>query len=660
MGGLALKIVDFSHSSLGFLFGLNFESVTCNLKLAGRDSRRFHHDSARLFGCCTAEQFLLDQFFNRTSYVLRYHRSAPPSKAVLPASTNMAFEPDEKFDFLFKVVLIGDAGIGKTCIVQRFKSGNYVERQGSTIGVDFTMKTLVIDKKRIKLQIWDTAGQERFRTITQSYYRSANGVIVAYDITKRETFLNVNHWCEDVLRYAGPGVSQVLVGCKCDLDSQREVPKNESEALADGHNMLAFLECSAKDNTNVDSVFETLAKDLMHKFGSNALEDSSPSGRINFDYRSKQQGDKADKTEDGREDREFILKSYRICSPQSQSASKVSASLEHVPQTWQNLLQKTWIWRFCEKLPVKSNGLCGDRDDDNQIFTGNTRAAMFKFFVDPDDNTTLTPLTPADIHCNPGALTDTFGFLIQLALGGIAFAFLIIKRYCEARATRRPWLVWSFDTSKQIIASFVTHFGNLLISEFAKGDPCSWYFINFLLDSTVGVVIIILGLRFSNYIIVRFGWTILRSGEYGSAGYWSRFKAWVGQVFVYCAVSTVEKCITASFMVSIWKPMQNLVIWPHVNPKLEVAVVLLIVPFVVNVIVFWVIDNLLMRPKKKTDTDSISGDTVIVTSDLYHPDHSQAGPSGVQQYSETDDDAPLLRPRSHISDDSDAVFHPVT
>ncbi|GAU93474.1 hypothetical protein RvY_05409 [Ramazzottius varieornatus] len=200
----------------------------------------------------------------------------------------MAFEPDEKFDFLFKVVLIGDAGIGKTCIVQRFKSGNYVERQGSTIGVDFTMKTLVIDRKRIKLQIWDTAGQERFRTITQSYYRSANGVVVAYDITKRDTFLNVNHWCEDVLRYAGPGISQVLVGCKCDMEDSREVPRSEAEALADAHNMLAFLECSAKDNTNVDSVFETIAKDLMHKLGGNTLEDTSPSGTVNFDYRNKQ------------------------------------------------------------------------------------------------------------------------------------------------------------------------------------------------------------------------------------------------------------------------------------------------------------------------------------------------------------------------------------
>ncbi|XP_059800070.1 ras-related protein Rab-43 isoform X2 [Hypanus sabinus] len=118
---------------------------------------------------------------------------------------------DESFDFLFKVVLIGDAGVGKTCVVQRFKSGIFVERQGNTIGVDFTMKTLEIQGKRVKLQIWDTAGQERFRTITQSYYRSANGAIIAYDISKRGTFASVPQWIEDVKKYAGSNIVQLLI-----------------------------------------------------------------------------------------------------------------------------------------------------------------------------------------------------------------------------------------------------------------------------------------------------------------------------------------------------------------------------------------------------------------------------------------------------------------
>ncbi|GAU93479.1 hypothetical protein RvY_05414 [Ramazzottius varieornatus] len=259
-----------------------------------------------------------------------------------------------------------------------------------------------------------------------------------------------------------------------------------------------------------------------------------------------------------------------------------------------------------------------------------------------DSNSSLAPLTPADTHCNPGALTDTFGFLIQLSLGAVAFAFLIIKRYCERRETRRPWLIWSFDTSKQVIASFVTHFGNILISEYGGKDPCSWYFINFMVDSTAGLVIIFLGLGFSNYIIVRFGWTFLQSGVYGSATLWSRIKSWVGQVFVYCLVSTVEKCITASLMVALWKPMQNLVILPHVNPKLEVLVVLLIIPFCVNVIVFWIIDNLLMRQGKKLE--AISSDAIITTGAqpnlTYVSDHFND--------SDRDDIEPLFPVNRHV------------
>lgn len=133
-------------------------------------------------------------------------------------------DPDEQYDFLFKLVLVGDASVGKTCVVQRFKTGAFSERQGSTIGVDFTMKTLEIQGKRVKLQIWDTAGQERFRTITQSYYRSANGAILAYDITKRSSFLSVPHWIEDVRKYAGSNIVQLLIGNKSDLSELREVP----------------------------------------------------------------------------------------------------------------------------------------------------------------------------------------------------------------------------------------------------------------------------------------------------------------------------------------------------------------------------------------------------------------------------------------------------
>ncbi|XP_072136448.1 ras-related protein Rab-43 [Mobula birostris] len=176
-------------------------------------------------------------------------------------------DPDESFDFLFKVVLIGDAGVGKTCVVQRFKSGIFVERQGNTIGVDFTMKTLEIQGKRVKLQIWDTAGQERFRTITQSYYRSANGAIIAYDISKRGTFASVPQWIEDVKKYSGSNIVQLLIGNKSDMEDIREVEYQEAQTLADHYDIVSVLETSAKDSSNVEEAFIKMATELMLRHG---------------------------------------------------------------------------------------------------------------------------------------------------------------------------------------------------------------------------------------------------------------------------------------------------------------------------------------------------------------------------------------------------------
>ncbi|XP_015610091.1 ras-related protein Rab-43 [Cephus cinctus] len=179
---------------------------------------------------------------------------------------NLMTTSDENFDYLFKIVLIGDCGTGKTCVVQRFKSGTFIERHGSTIGVDFSMKTVVVDGKRVKLQIWDTAGQERFRTITQSYYRSANGVIVVYDITKRSTFLSLQRWVEEVRRYTSSHVMLVLVGNKCDLESLREVEKGEADAVCKYlPEVLHVVETSAKENTNIDAVFFYLASELKRR-----------------------------------------------------------------------------------------------------------------------------------------------------------------------------------------------------------------------------------------------------------------------------------------------------------------------------------------------------------------------------------------------------------
>jgi Ras-related protein Rab-43 len=181
---------------------------------------------------------------------------------------------DDTFDFLFKIVLIGDCGTGKTCIVQRFKNGNWIEKHNNTIGVDFSIKTINVDGKRVKLQLWDTAGQERFRTITQSYYRSANGVIIVYDITKRSSFLNLQRWIEEVRRYTTSTVILTLVGNKSDLADERQVQEHEVTAMKEVIPEILFsIETSAKENTNIDQIFYNIAKELKDRTDSAPVEE---------------------------------------------------------------------------------------------------------------------------------------------------------------------------------------------------------------------------------------------------------------------------------------------------------------------------------------------------------------------------------------------------
>jgi Ras-related protein Rab-1A len=120
-------------------------------------------------------------------------------------------------------LLIGDSGVGKSCLLLRFADDTYTESFISTIGVDFKIRTIDLEGKTVKLQIWDTAGQERFRTITSSYYRGAHGIIVVYDITDTESFANVRMWLKEVDRYGSEGVSKLLVGNKSDLSARRVV-----------------------------------------------------------------------------------------------------------------------------------------------------------------------------------------------------------------------------------------------------------------------------------------------------------------------------------------------------------------------------------------------------------------------------------------------------
>ncbi|CAL1595555.1 unnamed protein product [Knipowitschia caucasica] len=184
-------------------------------------------------------------------------------------------ELEDSFDFLFKIILVGDSNVGKTCVVQSFKSGIFIEKQQNTIGVDFTVRTLDIDGKKVKLQVWDTAGQERFRTITQSYYRSAHGAMVTYDITRRSTFESVCHWIREVEQYGAASVIVILIGNKSDLHTNRQVLFEDACTLAEKHGALAALETSAKAAQNIEAAFVLMARELMARTGVTVIDESS-------------------------------------------------------------------------------------------------------------------------------------------------------------------------------------------------------------------------------------------------------------------------------------------------------------------------------------------------------------------------------------------------
>jgi len=168
---------------------------------------------------------------------------------------------NSEYDYLFKLLLIGDSGVGKSCLLLRFADDTYTESYISTIGVDFKIRTIQLDGKTIKLQIWDTAGQERFRTITSSYYRGAHGIIVVYDVTEIESFNNVKQWLHEIDRYASEGVNKLLVGNKSDLISKKQVDAEAAKSLADSLS-IPFLETSAKSATNVEQAFMTMASEI--------------------------------------------------------------------------------------------------------------------------------------------------------------------------------------------------------------------------------------------------------------------------------------------------------------------------------------------------------------------------------------------------------------
>ena len=163
-------------------------------------------------------------------------------------------------DYLIKLLIIGDLGVGKTSFLLRFTDNNFTTSHQTTIGIDYKQKEMDIDGKVIKLQIWDTAGQERFKTITQSYYKGAMGIILTYDCTNEQSFNNIRNWVQQTKMYASDNVSMVLIGNKCDLLNVR-VTTEQGEALAQELG-IKFFETSAKTSLNVKNTFRCIVKEI--------------------------------------------------------------------------------------------------------------------------------------------------------------------------------------------------------------------------------------------------------------------------------------------------------------------------------------------------------------------------------------------------------------
>ena len=173
------------------------------------------------------------------------------------------------YDYLIKLIIIGDSGVGKTCLLMRFTDNSFITNYISTIGIDFKIKPVTIDGKVVKLQIWDTAGQDRFRTITQTYYKGAMGVILAYDCTDETSFSNVKNWVKQLEVHTTPGIVKVLVGNKSD-SPDKKIDTSKGQELAKQYGM-EFFETSAKNNLNIKEAFYYRAKTIKENLASKEI-----------------------------------------------------------------------------------------------------------------------------------------------------------------------------------------------------------------------------------------------------------------------------------------------------------------------------------------------------------------------------------------------------
>ncbi|KAL3887270.1 hypothetical protein ACJMK2_027213 [Sinanodonta woodiana] len=179
----------------------------------------------------------------------------------------------DKYDVIWKVVLMGDSGVGKSNLLSRFTRNEFSLESRSTIGVEFATRSVVINGKTVKATIWDTAGQERFRSITAAYYRGAVGALLVYDLSKSHTYENLDRWLKELRDHADNDIAIMLVGNKSDLRHVRAVPTDEAKAFAEKNNM-SFIEASALDSRNVDTAFQHLLAEIYKRTSQIPMQDN--------------------------------------------------------------------------------------------------------------------------------------------------------------------------------------------------------------------------------------------------------------------------------------------------------------------------------------------------------------------------------------------------
>ena len=189
-------------------------------------------------------------------------------------------EEDEEYSMIFKMILIGDSGVGKTNILNRYINNTFSETTKSTVGVELGTKVEEYNNTKIKVQIWDTAGQERYKSITKTYYKGAKGAFIVYDITKKDSFKNIDKWIQDLREFGEDDAAILIVGNKSDLEESREVTTDEVKKKAEVYK-IAYCETSALKSKNINYAFQTLIKLVAEKMENKKNEENKYGNQSN-------------------------------------------------------------------------------------------------------------------------------------------------------------------------------------------------------------------------------------------------------------------------------------------------------------------------------------------------------------------------------------------